>query len=715
MSDIVAIEITHHQLPLDPPFPASWDPQPRTRFPVTIVRVRDSDGRVGIGSGDVMYGFADYARYFVGQPAGDIDRHAAVLANIEFHAGRPWPLDLALWDLAGKSADRPVWRMLGGTSPRLRVYASSGVRRPITQMVEMAQRMVDAGFEALKIRFGRPSVGDDIAVVAAIREAVGDRLTLMVDCNQAWRMPWDTARPWDVDVATEVATQLEGLGVYWVEEPLHRGDYAGYAELRRRVGVKIAGGEMTRESYEFRELLDRDCLDVFQPDCVCSQGITRARAVGSPRRGLRQVVHPPHVGQRDRCAGQHAAHGGHGRGRWVAVARVPVRPARVVARASRLPAAVADHGRGRLGHAHRATGPRHRARRRRARAYYQRLSHLRLTSVASMLTAFLTHNPEDLEAYYGRALPELSAIATVVRNPLDRDLSTSELVEAAKDCDVIVAHRSTPGEAAVFTQLPGLLAFLRCAVDISTIDVDAASAAGVLVGHADKSFVPSTAELALALMLDLARNVTESTIGYRSGAQPPQQPGLQLRGRIAGIIGYGAIGSYLADMLRAIGMRVVVCDPIADAGPDGFEQLNLHQLLACSDFVLPLAASTVETANLIDADALAAMRPGTLLVNVSRGELIDEAAVAAALDSGHLGGFAMDVGSAPDQRPSPELARRPGVVATPHLGGLTPENADAQALSSVEQVQAMIAGTMPPRAVNEPEARRLQSWWKERQ
>ena len=274
MSEIVAIEITHHQLTLDPAFPASWDPRPRTKFPVTIVRVRDSDGREGVGSGDVMYGFGDYARYFIGQPAGDLERHAAVLANIEFHAGRPWPLDLALWDLAGKTAGQPVWRMLGGTSPLLRVYASSGVRRPTGEMVEMAAAAVATGFEALKIRFGRPSVTDDIAVIAAIRGALGDALTLMVDCNQAWRMPWDTARPWDVDKATDVAEQLERLGVYWVEEPLHRGDYAGYAELRQRVGVKIAGGEMTREPYEFRELLERDCLDVFQPDCVCSQGIT---------------------------------------------------------------------------------------------------------------------------------------------------------------------------------------------------------------------------------------------------------------------------------------------------------------------------------------------------------------------------------------------------------------------------------------------------------
>jgi D-3-phosphoglycerate dehydrogenase len=338
-----------------------------------------------------------------------------------------------------------------------------------------------------------------------------------------------------------------------------------------------------------------------------------------------------------------------------------------------------------------------------------------VTIVAAVLTAFLTHNPEDLRAYYGRALPELRATAQVVFNPLDRDLSTAELISAARDCDVIIAHRSTPGEAAVFTDVPGLLAFLRCAVDISTIDVSAASSAGVLIGYADKSFVPSTAELALALMLDLARNVTESTIDYRGGVQPPQRPGRQLRGRVAGIIGYGAIGTYLADLLRGIGMHVVVCDPGADARPDGFEQVALAELLARADFVLPLAASADDTMDLIDADALSAMRPGTMLVNVSRGELVDEDAVAAALDSGHLGGFAMDVGRAEDQRPSPALAGRSGVVATPHLGGLTPENADAQARSSVEQVRAMVAGEMPPRVANAEHARRLRSWWNERQ
>jgi D-3-phosphoglycerate dehydrogenase len=266
----------------------------------------------------------------------------------------------------------------------------------------------------------------------------------------------------------------------------------------------------------------------------------------------------------------------------------------------------------------------------------------------------------------------------------------------------------------LFERTPGLLAFLRCAVDISTVDVDAADAAGVLVARADKSFVPSTAELALALLLDLARHVSESTIDYRTGAPERQRQGIQLRGRTAGIIGYGAIGSYLAPVLHGLGMHVLVADPVADAHADGFEQCGLGELLARSDVVLPLAASTPDTLHLIDADALSVMRPGALLVNVSRGELIDEAAAAAALDSGHLGGLALDVGSGFDQRPSPALAARPGVVATPHLGGLTPENAHAQAMSAVEQVAAIARGEMPPRTVNGAHAHRVRAWWQHR-
>jgi D-3-phosphoglycerate dehydrogenase len=316
------------------------------------------------------------------------------------------------------------------------------------------------------------------------------------------------------------------------------------------------------------------------------------------------------------------------------------------------------------------------------------------------LRVFLTHNPEDLEAYYGRALPKLHSLDVEIRsNPLDRDLTTAELIEHAAASDVIVAHRSTPGEAALFAGRPELRAFLRTAVDISTIDVAAATSHGVVVGHADKSFVASTAELALGLLIDAARNITASGHDYRSDREPLQRPGRQLRGMTAGIIGYGAIGSYLADLLSAIGLKVIIADPQAEI-PDRFRAADLDTLLAETDAVFPLVASTPATRHLIDADAIERMRPGVFLINVSRGEIVDETAVERALDRGHLRGFGCDVGSAPDQRPNRRLAARPDVVATPHLGGLTPENADAQAHSSVEQIEAILRGEQPPRLAN---------------
>lgn len=275
MSVIERIEISNHQYRLDPPFPAAWDSQPRERFPATIVRVIDSDGVEGVGSGDVMYGFDDFRSLFIGQNPLDMERHAGVIDNIGFHAGRCWPLEVALWDLVGKIQNQPVWQLLGGVSNRLQAYASSGTHRPVEQVVALAEQVREAGFKALKLRFGRPRIEDDFAVLAAVRKTLGDDFTLMVDCNQGWRMPWDVQAPWDLAKARDVADELMRHHVLWMEEPLYRGDYAGMAALNAHTGdrLKIAGGEMTREPYEFREMLRQNCLDVYQPDAVCSIGL----------------------------------------------------------------------------------------------------------------------------------------------------------------------------------------------------------------------------------------------------------------------------------------------------------------------------------------------------------------------------------------------------------------------------------------------------------
>lgn len=216
--------------------------------------------------------------------------------------------------------------------------------------------------------------------------------------------------------------------------------------------------------------------------------------------------------------------------------------------------------------------------------------------------------------------------------------------------------------------------------------------------------------MALGLLLDAARNISSSVADYRSDREPPQRPGRQLRGKTACFIGYGAIGAYLAGMLSGFGLDVLVGDPpVADI--DGRQRATFDQLLTTAAVIFPLVASTPDTRHLIDADALRRVTPGAILINVSRGEIVDEDAVAAALDDGRLAAFGCDVGTAPDQRPNPALAARPNVVATPHLGGMTPENADARAPSSVEQVGAVLAGAMPPRLVNPASAHRLRAWW----
>ena len=324
-----------------------------------------------------------------------------------------------------------------------------------------------------------------------------------------------------------------------------------------------------------------------------------------------------------------------------------------------------------------------------------------------MVDIFLTHNPEDLETYFGPAYEAIQAYGTVRANPLHRDLTTAELIEAAAGCQIIVCHRATPGEAAVFQQSPDLVAFLRPQLDIRNIDVEAASANGIVVANAEPAFIPATAEIALALMLDVSRDLTESTIAFRQGKTPPSNMGRQLATSTAGVIGYGAVGRYLCDVLVAMGMRVLVNDPYVTVDKVGLEQVDFETVLRESDYVLPLAVATAETENMMDAAAFALMKPSAVFVNVSRGNLVDEEALEAAYREGRIAKLAMDVGRAADQRPSAHLAALPGVVATPHLGGLTPENAHAQSMCSVEQTAAIVEGRMPPRAVNPEHATRL--------
>lgn len=309
----------------------------------------------------------------------------------------------------------------------------------------------------------------------------------------------------------------------------------------------------------------------------------------------------------------------------------------------------------------------------------------------------LTHSPEARTLYYGaRALAGLEGVGEVQLHDGSAPLEGEALIAAAADCDLIVSYRQSPGPAAVFERLPRLKAFLRCAIDIRNVDVPAASRAGVLVTQASAGFVTAVSEMVLGFLVDLSRNITRSAIDYRAGRVPPAAMGRELKGSAIGIIGYGAIGRELARVAAALGMRVLIHDPYVK----GIEQVALDELLREADYVVPLAVATAETENLIGREALSKMKRTAYLINVSRGNLVDEAALEAALDAGRLAGAAMDVGRAPDQMPTPRLARRPDVIATPHAAGLTLPAIEHQSLETVAQAAEVVKGRAPKGAVN---------------
>ncbi|MGH6922324.1 MAG: NAD(P)-dependent oxidoreductase [Propylenella sp.] len=320
---------------------------------------------------------------------------------------------------------------------------------------------------------------------------------------------------------------------------------------------------------------------------------------------------------------------------------------------------------------------------------------------------FLTHSTAARETWYGaHALTKLREVGEVILNPLDRPMTVEELVAAARDCLVIVSDREATGGAEVFAGLPDLVAYIRGQVDIRTVDVAAASAAGVLVTRASRGFMAAVAEWILGAMVMAARHSLAYAESYRRGEEPGFIVGRQLAGSTIGVIGFGAIGERLCESAHALGMRVLVHDPYRQA-PAPFEQVELRDLFGQSDFVVPLAVATDATENLIDAAALAAMKPTTWLINASRGNLVDEAALERALDAGKIAGAALDVGRAKDQKPPLHLARRPDVIASPHIAGLTPEALEHQALETVRQAAAILRGEVPEGAVNADKAARL--------
>lgn len=276
---ITAIRLQRLRQPLDPPFLAAWDPVPRRSFAATIVYVETDEGLVGVGSGDTMAGFEAFIDLFVGTDPLNIVEQVRRIESIGFHAGRFWPLEVALWDLLGKVADLPVARLFGGARSSLPAYASTGEVRDPRQRAESALAVREAGFRAMKLRIDPRDPAAGIAAVEAVRNAVGDSLQIMVDLNQAWRTAGDVRQPVEYTVIRRIVERLRDLDVLWVEEPLPYADPDGMRRLRVETGVQVAAGEMIPSVPEVLDYLERDVLDIYQMDAVLAVGMLRARTL----------------------------------------------------------------------------------------------------------------------------------------------------------------------------------------------------------------------------------------------------------------------------------------------------------------------------------------------------------------------------------------------------------------------------------------------------
>ena len=254
---------------------------------------------------------------------------------------------------------------------------------------------------------------------------------------------------------------------------------------------------------------------------------------------------------------------------------------------------------------------------------------------------------------------------------------------------------------AEFTSLPALEVLANCAVGFDNIDLAAAGRHGVIVTNTPDVLTESTADLAWALILAAARRLKEAQAlvaeGQWVGWDPRQLLGLELHGATLGLMGAGRIGQAVARRAVGFGMSILYTDPHAKIALErtvGARRVSVEELLAASDVVSLHVPSSAETRGMVDADWLARMRPGAILVNTARGDLVDETALLAALDRGHLWAAGLDV-YANEPRVPAALVEHPRVITLPHIGSATTVTRLAMAALAVRNVREVLAGRTP--------------------
>ena len=293
-------DIKSHQLEyqMDAPFAPSWYPGTKqTVHKVQLFEMETDTDITGVTSvtGDATrVDSLDLVREsLIGKDPRNVDRLLDDLSSIDSYGPRPWHFEIALWDIVGKEVGKPIHALLGGDSDPIRAYASSGEIRPPEERLDYVADRVNEGFEAVKLRFRSDDVEEDLDVARQVRAEYPD-LTLMVDLNMGWSVSHPGSGTWTFDDALTVARKLEEIGnIGWLEEPFDQRNYDALARLRSLTDIPIAGGEFNNGVHHFREFVDRNALDVLQPDAMLSSGILKGKLIAglAELRGLQFAPH----------------------------------------------------------------------------------------------------------------------------------------------------------------------------------------------------------------------------------------------------------------------------------------------------------------------------------------------------------------------------------------------------------------------------------------
>lgn len=289
-----------------------------------------------------------------------------------------------------------------------------------------------------------------------------------------------------------------------------------------------------------------------------------------------------------------------------------------------------------------------------------------------------------------------SMVGKVVYNDRGRPLDSGELQELLPGCDGFIAGLDCIDNAAL-ASADRLRVIARYGVGVDNIDLDAAAKRKITVTNTPHANATSVAELTIALLLALARSIPETVEAVREG-EWPRLHGKVLEGKVFGLIGFGTVGKAVARRLQAWQLTLLACDPLGDATAAeslGVRLVKMDELIRESDFISLHAPLLAETRCMVNPDFFARVKPGAFLINTARGGIVDEGALLQALDSGQLGGAALDVYQKEPPPADSPLRRHPKVIAMPHCAAHTDGAADRMGRQSLHDCLAVLRGETP--------------------